>query len=88
MSLKSDMVPRLHSPNARLEPQYGEKTLFCSNLQNFYFSGREKQPNLVELGPFVYRQKLIKTDTKFSADGEEITHSVYREYYFDETLSI
>ena len=53
----------------------------------FHIAGFE-EPNLVEVGPYVYRQKMYKTDTKFSDDGEELTHSVYREFYFDELLSI
>ncbi len=48
--------------------------------------GREK-PNLVEVGPFVYRQLITKTDVEFCEDEEELTHSVYREFYFDEYLS-
>lgn len=42
----------------------------------------------MEVGPYVYKQKMYKTDLEFSTDGEELTHSVYREFYFDEMLSV
>lgn len=42
----------------------------------------------MEVGPYVYKQKMYKTDLEFSSDGEELTHSVYREFYFDEMLSV
>ena len=53
---------------------------------NFHFLGREK-PNLVELGPYMYRQKLKKADIRFSEDGEEVSHSVYREFYFESSYN-
>ena len=31
---------------------------------------------------------MYKTDVKFSSDGEDVTHAVYREFYFEEMLSI
>ena len=49
-------------------------------------SGHEK-PKLDEIGPFVYRQKMIKTDVEFGMDGESVSHSVYREHYFEASLS-
>ena len=30
---------------------------------------------------------MIKTDVKFDPTGESVSHSVYREFYFEETLS-
>ena len=51
-----------------------------------FFLGREK-PNLVELGPYMYRQKLKKSDIRFSEDGEEVSHSVYREFYFESSYN-
>ena len=50
------------------------------------FSGSEK-PKMVEIGPFVYRQKMIKTDVEFDESKESVTHSVYREFYFEPSLS-
>ena len=44
--------------------------------------GQEK-PNLVELGPYVYRQIMYKDNVNFSMDEEKISHSVYREFYFE-----
>ena len=52
-----------------------------------FLSGEEK-PNFVEVGPFVYQQSMHKTNINFSQDGEEITHSVYREFFFTESLSV
>ena len=51
------------------------------------FPGDEK-PNYVEVGPFVYQQIMNKTNIEFSQDGDEITHSVYREFYFTRSLSV
>jgi hypothetical protein len=51
------------------------------------FSGDEK-PNYAEVGPFVYQQIMNKTNIEFSQDGDEITHSVYREFYFTRSLSV
>ena len=53
----------------------------------FFTLGREK-PNLVELGPYMYRQKLRKSDIRFSEDGEEVSHSVYREFYFESAYNL
>ena len=50
------------------------------------FSGLEK-PNFVELGPYLYRQKMVKKNMSFSEDGEELTYSVYREFYYEPHLS-
>ena len=46
------------------------------------FSGREK-PNLVELGPYMYRQEMLKANISFSEDNEELSHSVHRKFYFE-----
>ena len=64
-------------------------TLSCLhvNLRTSFLSGEEK-PNFVEVGPFVYQQSMHKTNINFSQDGEEITHSVYREFFFTESLSV
>ena len=49
--------------------------------------GSEK-PKFEEVGPFVYQQIINMTNIEFSQDGSEITHSVYTEFYFNESLSI
>ena len=49
--------------------------------------GNEK-PHFEEVGPFVYQQFINMTNIEFSQDGSEITHSVYTEFYFNESLSI
>ena len=49
--------------------------------------GTEK-PHFEEVGPFVYQQFVNMTNIEFSQDGSEITHSVYTEFYFNESLSI
>ena len=49
--------------------------------------GTEK-PHFEEVGPFVYQQFINMTNIEFSQDGSEITHSIYTEFYFNESLSI
>ena len=67
-----------------------QKSKSAGNKKYLYklliISGHEK-PKLEEIGPFVYRQKMIKTDVEFSIDGESVSHSVYREHYFEASLS-
>ena len=52
-----------------------------------FIQGTEK-PKFEEVGPFVYQQSINMTNIEFSPDGSEITHSVYTEFYFNESLSI
>jgi scavenger receptor class B protein 1 len=49
-------------------------------------SGLEKKPNLVEMGPYVYKEKLEKKDVSF-LDDETIRYSPVTTLTFDSALS-
>lgn len=70
-------------------PVTPQSNVYVFNLTNekAFLNGDEK-PNYAEVGPFVYQQIMNKTNIEFSQDGDEITHSVYREFYFTRSLSV
>jgi len=49
-------------------------------------SGREKKPNLVEMGPYVYKEKMEKKDVSF-VDEETVRYSPVTTLIFDSNLS-
>ena len=51
-----------------------------------FITGRDK-PNLVEVGPYVYRQKMEKVNVSFSPDEPSVTYKVAKQYYFAPELS-
>lgn len=63
-------------------------SLYVFNLTNLeaFLAGTER-PHLSEVGPYIYRQHMRKTDVVFSQDGEEVTHTVTKQYYFAREIS-
>ena len=58
--------------------------LLISNLH--LITGLDK-PNLVEVGPYVYRQKMEKVDVNFSNSEPSVTYKVAKQYFFAQELS-
>ena len=42
---------------------------------------------MVEVGPYVYRQKMEKTDISFSSTEPEVSYKVAKQYFFAKELS-
>ena len=55
-------------------------------IRVFFISGLDK-PNLVEVGPYVYRQKMEKVDVNFSTSEPSVTYKVAKQYFFAPELS-
>ena len=62
--------------------------IYFFNLTNqeAFLSGREK-PRVEKIGPYVYTETIKKVDVSFDDDGDSVTFSDNKQYYFSQSLS-
>ena len=66
---------------------YRKYYLFSIQNSEELESGKETKPRLLELGPFVYREVMYKTNIKFSEDKRSVSYAPVTDLRFAPELS-